>query len=73
MVGARTVLNKPTLHAFAEAMEDENFLGKDARVVYKWLNRKPEWPPRAVCNLLGLARRMQATELSRCEEQHAPR
>lgn len=38
MVGARTVLDKPTLGAFEEAMKDERYKGKDARVVYKWLN-----------------------------------
>ena len=38
MVGARTVLDKPTLGAFEEAMKDERYQGKDARVVYKWLN-----------------------------------
>ncbi|KAI1504556.1 NAD binding domain of 6-phosphogluconate dehydrogenase-domain-containing protein [Biscogniauxia marginata] len=37
-VGARTVLDKPTSQAFAEAMADERYRGKDARVVYKWLN-----------------------------------
>lgn len=37
-VGARTVLDRPTLEAFAEAMGDERYTGKDARVVYKWLN-----------------------------------
>ncbi|KAI0401968.1 hypothetical protein F4802DRAFT_609000 [Xylaria palmicola] len=37
-VGARTVLDKPTLEAFREAMADERYKGKDARVVYKWLN-----------------------------------
>ncbi|KIW99513.1 uncharacterized protein Z518_11252 [Rhinocladiella mackenziei CBS 650.93] len=38
MVGARTILDKPTLSAFDEAMNDERYKGKDARVVYKWLN-----------------------------------
>jgi 3-hydroxyisobutyrate dehydrogenase-like beta-hydroxyacid dehydrogenase len=38
MVGARTILDKPTLQAFDEAMADERYKGKDARVVYKWLN-----------------------------------
>lgn len=38
MVGARTVLAAPTLDAFAEAIADERYRGKDARVVYKWLN-----------------------------------
>lgn len=38
MVGARTILDKPTLGAFDEAMADERYKGKDARVVYKWLN-----------------------------------
>ncbi|KAK4451032.1 NAD binding domain of 6-phosphogluconate dehydrogenase-domain-containing protein [Podospora aff. communis PSN243] len=37
-VGARTVLDGPTLGAFEEAMGDERYKGKDARVVYKWLN-----------------------------------
>lgn len=37
-VGARTVLDTPTLEAFREAMGDERYKGKDARVVYKWLN-----------------------------------
>jgi 3-hydroxyisobutyrate dehydrogenase len=38
MVGARTVLDGPTLAAFDEAIGDERYRGKDARVVYKWLN-----------------------------------
>ena len=38
MVGARTVLDKPTLDAFEEAAADQRYAGKDARVVYKWLN-----------------------------------
>jgi 3-hydroxyisobutyrate dehydrogenase-like beta-hydroxyacid dehydrogenase len=38
MVGARTILDKPTLEAFGEVMGDERYKGKDARVVYKWLN-----------------------------------
>lgn len=37
-VGARTILDEPTLEAFHEAMADERYKGKDARVVYKWLN-----------------------------------
>ncbi|GAB7349607.1 hypothetical protein MBLNU459_g0293t2 [Dothideomycetes sp. NU459] len=37
-VGARTVLDVPTLQAFDEASADERYKGKDARVVYKWLN-----------------------------------
>lgn len=37
-VGARTVLDKPTLEAFEEASADERYKGKDARVIYKWLN-----------------------------------
>lgn len=37
MVGARTVLDKPTLEAFQEAIRD-GYGAKDARVVYKWLN-----------------------------------
>ncbi|KAI0453531.1 hypothetical protein F5B21DRAFT_515299 [Xylaria acuta] len=37
-VGARTILDGPTLEAFQEAMADERYKGKDARVVYKWLN-----------------------------------
>lgn len=43
-VGARTVLDKPTLGAFAEAIADERYKGKDARVVYKWLNEYEEKP-----------------------------
>jgi 3-hydroxyisobutyrate dehydrogenase-like beta-hydroxyacid dehydrogenase len=37
-VGARTVLADPTLEAFGEAIADSRYTGKDARVVYKWLN-----------------------------------
>ncbi|KAJ8124926.1 hypothetical protein O1611_g8715 [Lasiodiplodia mahajangana] len=33
-VGARTMLDGPTLEAFHEAMGDERYRGKDARVVY---------------------------------------
>ncbi|CAL5869812.1 uncharacterized protein PFLUO_LOCUS4042 [Penicillium psychrofluorescens] len=40
MVGARTILDKPTLDAFHEASEDPRYKGKDARVVYKWLNEQ---------------------------------
>lgn len=35
---ARTVLDQATLAAFEEAASDERYKGKDARVVYKWLN-----------------------------------
>lgn len=38
MVGAKTVLDKPTLEAFDEVAADSRYQGKDARVVYKWLN-----------------------------------
>lgn len=38
MVGARMVTARPTYEAFGEAMADERYKGKDARVVYKWLN-----------------------------------
>ncbi len=38
MVGARTILDKPTLEAFKEASADERYEGKNARVMYKWLN-----------------------------------
>ena len=38
MVGARTILDKPTMAAFEEAAADPRYAGKDARVVYKWLN-----------------------------------
>lgn len=37
-VGAKTVLDGPAKQAFQEAMRDERYKGKDARVVYKWLN-----------------------------------
>lgn len=37
-VGAKTVLDGPTMQVFQEAMADERYKGKDARVVYKWLN-----------------------------------
>lgn len=40
MVGAKTVLDKPTLKALEECSADERYKGKDARVVYKWLNDK---------------------------------
>ena len=35
---AKTVLDQVTLRAFEEAAADERYKGKDARVVYKWLN-----------------------------------
>ena len=38
MVGARHILDKPTMEAFEEASADPRYKGKDARVVYKWLN-----------------------------------
>ncbi|KAF2186213.1 3-hydroxyisobutyrate dehydrogenase [Zopfia rhizophila CBS 207.26] len=38
MVGAKTILDKPTLGAFDEAKNDSRYKGKDARVVYRWLN-----------------------------------
>lgn len=37
-VGARIILDKPTMSAFEEASADPRYKGKDARVVYKWLN-----------------------------------
>lgn len=37
-VGARSILSKPTLAGLLEAASDERYKGKDARVVYKWLN-----------------------------------
>ena len=37
-VGARTVLDGPALGAFEEAMADQRYRGRDARVVYKWLS-----------------------------------
>lgn len=40
MVGARTILDKPTLDAFDEVSADARYQGKDARVVYKWLNEQ---------------------------------
>jgi 3-hydroxyisobutyrate dehydrogenase len=42
MVGARTILDKPTLGAFEEASGDARYHGKDARVVYKWLNESEQ-------------------------------
>ena len=36
--GARTILDQPTMRAFEEAASDERYKGRDARVVYKWLN-----------------------------------
>ncbi len=36
MVGAKTILDGPTQGAFEEA--SAKYKGKDARVVYKWLN-----------------------------------
>jgi len=36
--GARTILDQPTMAAFEEAAADERYKGKDARVVFKWLN-----------------------------------
>lgn len=38
MVGAKTILDGPTQTAFKEVMADDRYKGKDARVVYKWLN-----------------------------------
>lgn len=40
MVGARTILDRPTLDAFHEAAADPRYKGKDARVVYRWLNEQ---------------------------------
>ncbi|KAL4891997.1 NAD binding domain of 6-phosphogluconate dehydrogenase-domain-containing protein [Aspergillus ambiguus] len=37
-VGARTILDEPTMDAFDEAAADPRYKGKDARVIYKWLN-----------------------------------
>lgn len=36
--GARLCTAQPTLDAFEECAADERYKGKDARVVYKWLN-----------------------------------
>jgi len=44
MVGARHILDKPTLDAFEEAAADPRYRGKDARVVYKWLNESKKAP-----------------------------
>jgi 3-hydroxyisobutyrate dehydrogenase len=44
MVGARHILDKPTLEAFEEAAADPRYKGKDARVVYKWLNESEKQP-----------------------------
>ncbi|KAI1452449.1 3-hydroxyisobutyrate dehydrogenase-like protein [Annulohypoxylon moriforme] len=38
MVGAQTFLDKTALDAFGTAASDPRYAGKDARVVYKWLN-----------------------------------
>lgn len=37
-VNAKTVLSLPTLQAFEDAAADDRYKGKDARVVYRWLN-----------------------------------
>ena len=37
MVGAKTILSKPTLDGLQSACEDESCKGRDARVIYKWL------------------------------------
>ncbi|KAK5224285.1 hypothetical protein LTR47_009896 [Exophiala xenobiotica] len=37
MVGAKTVLSKPTLESLSAAAQDPKYRGKDARVIYKWL------------------------------------
>ncbi|KAJ6442540.1 3-hydroxyisobutyrate dehydrogenase protein [Purpureocillium lavendulum] len=37
-VGAKTILDGPTQKAFQEVMKDGRYRGKDARVVYRWLN-----------------------------------
>ncbi|KAH8806157.1 3-hydroxyisobutyrate dehydrogenase [Xylogone sp. PMI_703] len=37
-VGARTVLSRPALAGFEECAADSRYAGKDARVVYKWIN-----------------------------------
>ena len=44
MVGARHILDKPTLDAFEEVAADSRYKGKDARVVYKWLNESKKDP-----------------------------
>lgn len=40
MAGARTNLDKTALASLAEAAGDPRYAGKDARVVYKWLNEQ---------------------------------
>lgn len=40
MSGAKTVLDGPTLGVLRDVSETEGFKGKDARIVYKWLNEK---------------------------------
>lgn len=37
MVGAKTVLSKPTLDSLSAAAQDPKYRGKDARVIYQWL------------------------------------
>jgi 3-hydroxyisobutyrate/3-hydroxypropionate dehydrogenase len=44
MVGARHILDRPTLEAFEEAARDPRYKGKDARVVYKWLSESEKKP-----------------------------
>jgi 3-hydroxyisobutyrate dehydrogenase-like beta-hydroxyacid dehydrogenase len=36
-VGARTVLGEPMLHAFRDASKDKQYVGKDSKVIYRWL------------------------------------
>lgn len=36
-VGARTVLGEPMLHAFRDASKSEQYVGKDSKVIYRWL------------------------------------
>lgn len=36
-VGARTVLGEPMLQAFSDASKDEQYMGKDSKVIYRWL------------------------------------
>lgn len=39
-LGAKTVLGLPMLEAYREASRDPRFQGKDAKIIYKWLDGK---------------------------------
>lgn len=37
-MGVKTVLGEPMLHAFRDVSRNEQYVGKDSKVMYRWLD-----------------------------------